>query len=117
MVRRSPDCASAFRANDATGLAGGWDTGVQMRGTWADRFRRDASGFSFGLHSVGVGLGFVFEIDGIAAVSCEVSGPVDIDDFEIQSDSPMTSLIDALLAGKREAYAGDQCWHDGPGGA
>jgi len=54
-------------------------------------------------------LGFVFEIDGIAAVSCEVSGPVDIDDFEIQSDSPMTSLIDALLAGKREAYAGDQC--------
>jgi len=58
---------------------------------------------------VGVGLGFVFEIDGIAAVGCEVSGPVDINDFEIQSDSPMTSLIDPLLAGKREAYAGDQC--------
>ena len=65
--------------------------------------------FRFALSGCWVGLGFVFEIDGIAAVSCEVSGPVDIDDFEIQSDSPMTSLIDPLLAGKREAYAGDQC--------
>jgi hypothetical protein len=42
----------------------------------------------------GCWVGFVFEIARIAAVGCEVSGPVDIDDFEIHSDSPMTSLID-----------------------